>query len=154
MIGRTSSQPKRAIPKARLVIIENIVHQEIGKQPTSIPTRSYVRWLDTDEQPYLRHMTIGEGWVTIDRGWIEKASLCIIANEYTLRRYGHSGPTEEQKVEIREHSIEVSLRGDGRIDCTLQPGESFRLPSPSSFSEIQIRGRISPLKCLITLLPG
>ncbi len=48
--------------------------------PHGSPSRSF-RNTSSDEQPYVRELVAGEGWTSLDWGWIETPSLVTISNE-------------------------------------------------------------------------
>ena len=66
--------------KARIVVVETVYHQVNGKQPVQVG-EPWAADLESDEQPYVRYLDVGQEWVPLDRGWIASASILIIANQ-------------------------------------------------------------------------
>lgn len=65
--------------KARLTVVESVYHQINGEQPTIVDP-GYTVPIKSDEQPYIRRLTITDSWQPLDCGWINKASLLVLQN--------------------------------------------------------------------------
>jgi hypothetical protein len=89
---------------ARIVVIEQVYHQEHGQQPTLID-HSFVRMLDSDEQPYVRKITVGEQWERLDTGWVAKVGMIVFTNDEG--KNFHVNPTDAQKADVADRVVEV-----------------------------------------------
>lgn len=64
----------------RVTVIDTIYHQLPGEQPVSIDSR-FGYAVTSDERPYVRKFRLGEEWIPVDVGWVEKISMLVISNE-------------------------------------------------------------------------
>lgn|SRR3990167_2004418 len=134
--------------KARLSVVETVYHQVLGEQPTHISSR-YCHNLSTNEQPYIRRVTVGSSWEKLDTGWLkDRVSWIHIQNEEG--RNPTVNPTEEQRKELESLSILISL--EYVSFARISPRESLRF-QPSSPSELFIRCESSSARCTITAYP-
>ena len=140
--------PEQKVP-SRLVVVENIYHQESGRQPTSVES-NYTRFLKTDEEVYRRRMKVGENWMSIESGWIEKPGMIILKNEEVYR--GAVNPTPDEIKEVQKKIVEVS--SSTLPDCSwfILPGENMR-GIPKDLSNIRLRCQHSTAMVSIILIP-
>lgn len=136
-------------PKAHLVVIEQVYYQMMdGGQPTSTELR-YTRWLDTDEQPFVRRTKVGSEWTPLETGWVKRASLLVLHNEGEEREQGIPSPT--MKAELASRVIEV--RFNGITVAVIRPGESMRL-EPVCLKYVVLRCQKGTTRLTVTLIPG
>lgn len=144
---------------SRIVVVENVYHQQHGEQPTGVATR-FSRTLGSEEQPYIRKATLGQDWQEIDRGWIEEPGLLVLINE--------SGPppsvipSDEETMELAARLIEVAIKapGEGKgkgepflMICRIPRGESLRI-MPTDVAAIRIRCASGTARYSLYLFPG
>lgn len=132
---------------ARLVVVEQVHHQERGAQPTSLDTR-YAVELSSEEQPYLRRLSVGEELSRMDFGWAREPALLVLRHERPARSV-HPGAEESAADEARR--VEV-LVGD-RAFAVVRPGCSLRL-EPSAGAELNVRCTQGAAKCTLMVVPG
>ncbi len=153
-IDATSPAPrisKEVAMKSRLAIVETIYHQAPGESPTSLPPLRSSWWLQSDEQPYLRELTVGEEWTKLDTGWIgEQVGLLVIRNKEGL--FTQVKPTEQERREAEAKIIEIGYQQP-------DPGEQRNMFSPPKHSIVIPIAEIDPgrdirLTPCISLIPG
>lgn len=137
--------------RPRLSVVQMVYHQQPDGQPTVQEAR-YSRWLESDEQPYLRRMTVGEEWVALDVGWVEKAGMLVLRNEG-----GPPSPvklTPEQKAEAAAKVIEVGFTEGltGQV-WLIPPGESMA-GVPRNAKELRVRCQSGEVKLSVCVLPA
>jgi hypothetical protein len=143
------ARTRRDLRNGTLTVVETVYHQQLGDQPLPVTTR-FVRNLSSQEQPYVRKLTLGPEWVPLDTGWITEASYVIIANE------GNGpitkNPTDEQIQEEANRLIDISFMGEDPHPCmTIPSGESLRM-CPVDLTMIKIRCLVTA-RCRITVFP-
>lgn len=148
--------------RAHITVVESVIHQTPGEQPTMTESR-FTRWLETTEQPFLRKFAVGPAWQKLEIGWLPKAGMLVLANlpERYLRM-----PTDERKQEDAAKVVEVAFQAAdaGKRDMhsppkpvliaaiVVPPGESCRF-APADAATILVRCQSGEVKCALTLLP-
>jgi len=133
---------------SRLVISETVYHQNHDADPTSADS-CFSRTLASDEQPYSRRVVIGEAWQPLDCGWVEQASMLVLANQEG--RFVQVIPTQAERDTMAAKIVEV---GYGDMAAWLvRPGESFRA-EPADLKAIRVRCRSGSAKCQLTVFPA
>lgn len=147
--------------KDRLVVVESVYHQPVGKEAKLIASR-FSRELSSDEQPYQRELKASERWEPLDNGWIDKAGMLVIRNNEG--QFLQTQPTEEERQEVAERVLEIccedrdalSVDNDFPISLFPQwwilPGESMRA-CPADLGSIYIRCRSGTAQFTLDLLP-
>jgi len=111
---------------ARITVVDSVYWSTEDGQPVQISSR-FSRPLESEEQPYIRRITVGEEWQPLDLGWVGKVGLLVLANEPTPRRVQ---PTAEERDEDDARVVLVvwdrNLPYAGicippREDCRLRP---------------------------------
>ncbi len=136
----------------RVAVIETILHQLAGEQPTSIENR-FARELETDEQSYDRKVKIGENWTLLDLGWVANVggpSIIVIVNEEG--RNLQVNPSEEERKAIDAKVIELCSGRceDLEPEWFIPPGESFR---GSPLKPVYLRCRQGIAKVRLFIIP-
>src|SRR6516165_2146294 len=97
-----SSQPQPTVievPKTGRVTVVEIVHFiSPGAAPISVESR-FVRKLSTDEQPYVRRMTVDEKWQKLDLGWLKGSRPSMLVIENHEGQFTQVNPTKEEREE-------------------------------------------------------
>lgn len=138
-----------ADPKSRITVVEQVYHQVSGDQPHLVESK-FSRELESDEQPYERHLKVGEEPELLDCGWVKKASQLLIINEEG--RFLQTQPTEAEREELQLKVLEVYF-GKLSIDSWIvPPGESMRA-CPSSLVGVYLRSRSGILRLTLHALP-
>lgn len=127
-------------------VVCTVYHQQPGSEPVSVDSR-FSRWLDTDEQPYLRKLTLAEEWVPLDKGWLEVAGMLVIRND-------------EAKDQTRIHNpvIEVAIVKDNEGGnwivpfAFVRPSESAQF-EPVCLDNFRLRCLKGQAKCTLALIP-
>jgi hypothetical protein len=132
---------------ARLVVVEQVHHQEQGAEPTSLDTR-YSLELSSEEQPYLRRLSIGEELSRMDFGWTREPVLLVLRHERLVRAVH---PSEAERAADEARRV-VLLVGD-RAFAEVRPGSSLRF-EPSAGAELNVRCTQGTAKCTIMVVPG
>jgi hypothetical protein len=91
--------------KSEITVVEQVYHQLSGSQPRAIESR-FSRELESDEQPYERHLKVGEESVPLDCGWIKEASQLVIINEEGKGL--QANPTDEERKGLACKILEIS----------------------------------------------
>jgi len=136
---------------SRLVVVETAYYQPINESPLAVESR-YSRELETDEQLYQRFKVATEKWEALDKGWIgSHPGLLLIQN--TEGQNLQLKPTKEEKKELSQHVLELSLENNPTMAWLIPPGESMRA-YPSDISSLLIRCQKGTAKYTLTLFPG
>lgn len=134
--------------QARITVIETIYFQSPDSQPIGTEDRTLIT-LDTDEQPYIRNLTIGPEWKRLDAGWLETASLIHLRNNEGT--YLDKHPTEEERAEMNGRIVEIA--GDQTPPFALvRPGRSIRM-EPYCLDSTFLRCCSGSAKCTLTIFP-
>jgi hypothetical protein len=164
----SSSFPQRKAPTNRLMVVEMLYHQSIEDQPTAFETR-FARWLQTDEQPYVRKAKATEEWQPLDTGWLQESSMLLISNvEGTVI---DRQPSQEEQDALASRILELGLlvseaapskrtmhsqQGDQQSVVLpfgeIPPGETCRF-SPVNLDRILVRCRKRSARYSVTALP-
>jgi hypothetical protein len=132
---------------ARLVVVEQVHHQERGASPTSLDTRYSVE-LSSDEQLYVRRLGVNEELARIDFGWAKEPAMLVLRHERPVRSVH---PSAEEAAADGARRVEV-LVGD-RAFAVVRPGCSLRL-EPSAGAELNVRCTQGSAKCTLMVVPG
>lgn len=137
---------------SRITVVETVYHQTVPDQPTALESR-FSRFLASDEQVYVRRLTVGEDWQRLDTGWLKVASLLLVSNDEG--RGQQVQPTDQERADIAARVIEVA-HGEYRSailpDWLIPPGESLR-GCPASLGNIWLRCRQGVARCTVVLFP-
>jgi hypothetical protein len=136
--------------RATFTIVCTTYHSLPDTEPISIDCR-YTRKLDTIEQTYTRHTVLdaSKGWVKLDTGWVEKASILIIRNN---KPSFSKIPTQEQRDEIDSRIVQISFNGtDPHLEVRV--GEHSQL-FPLDLSKIWLRCVNSIAKVSVIVIPS
>ena len=139
-------------PKTRLTIVATILHQASGQDPIPLEIRQQ-RGLETDEQPYIRHLILppGNDWLPLDIGWLNKGVSCISIKNNEGTNFTRI-PSQAQKDEINTRVIEISFDGiNPHIE--VRPGEVHPPIFVVDVSKVKIRVRNGTAKASIIAFP-
>jgi hypothetical protein len=138
---------------SRITVVETVYHQPGDMQPSSVSPR-FTRWLGSDEQPYIRTITLTEEWVALDQGWLKgQCGMVVIENEESKRLTFIPTPDEQDEIEARV--IEVGYRGhkdQGGGSFLVYPRENLRI-TPSDPDRIELRCRQGKARCTLHVYP-
>lgn len=158
----------RRMDKCRIAVVEYVYHQQPDVQPTVTESR-FSRWLESQEQPYLRRLTLDQTWRELDFGWLKQSGMLVLKNEEG--RF-HVQPTKDEREDMAARIIEVALflpgeKNDGSrtmhdtplrkaigplIFAIVRPGESLRF-EPHDVGCLRIRTMHGSARCSIMVLP-
>lgn len=136
----------------RLTTTTDTYHESQDNPPTQI-SFGFERLLKTDEEVYSRRLVVGEEWVPLDCGWLEKASLIVIRNVLVPLKVN---PTEEEALAISQREIWLTQDENPTENSphwVIHPGEGFQ-GSPSSLSDIHLRCRKGQVKVSLSIIPS
>lgn len=138
-IQGTLSVPGSQRWKARITVLDRCYHQTADGQAVESST-SFVRLLDTDEQPYQRKTKVGREWTPLPVGWVGDCSLMVLKNEE------------------KEDGASILLKtGTGNAFAFLAPGESLRF-CPVDLTDLFLRSssqeEVKEAKYSVTLFPA
>lgn len=158
---------------SRVSIVETLYFHTVGVNPHVVQTR-YGRNLKTEEQVFVRRLTLTDDWVALDAGWLKAVSYVLIQN--MEGRMLQVNPTDEERADIESRVVEISFSAsepqpanDGPRDMfspplpitgpiptahlILPPRESLRL-CPLNIHNIRIRCRNKTAKIVLHMIPG
>lgn len=150
MINRPSSdRPTRNRFSAHLMTS----HQSIGNRPMQ-ESYAYHELMDSDEDCYVRKLTIEQAWVKLDLGFIKPEGVRMIILENRTGNDLKKNPTEEEKAAIAKTILQVSVSDDAvwKPDWTVSPSQFF-CGSPANPEIIKIRSAGGPLKLHMCIVP-
>jgi len=158
---RKVGAPGQQNPKCRLSITEQVYHQSPDSDPTGIAMHSS-RWLESDEQPWVRKTRIGGEWTVLDTGFVTDPGTVVIQNAAPSFRIN---PTAEERREADAKTLVLAklvhaegcslIPGCGPyIDefAEIAPGESIRV-SPLDLRDWRIKCRSGYAQVTITAFP-
>lgn len=149
--------------RAHLTVVETIYHQAGNdEQPTAVP-HTYMRALTSEEQAYSRVMSVGEDWMPLDSGWLQKCSQVWIHNQQ-LRR--DANPTQDEREADSGRIVDVGIKlpsteprdnwspPDGHPVPTLwlHPNDSMRAPFTDP-AMVYLRCRNGVAKVRVVVFP-
>jgi hypothetical protein len=143
------------LPAGHLTVVEMVYHQLTAGQPVVAESR-FGRPLKTDEQPYRRTFRLGEHWISVETGWVDRPAMLMITNETGKRLVAN--PTQQVRDELSRKIIEVGVSVCSVIEDTvvpvfkILPGESFR-GQPFEINSLRVRCAYGETKCSITAIP-
>lgn len=151
----------------RITVVETVYHQGVNESPTHYSFR-FSRELKSDEQPYTRRADIGEGWATLDTGWVRNPAVLLLNLPSPIfQRIPSPEDLIESYTKIVDIGVLVTIPDEGKRThhsapipplsvipfATLLPGESMRI-TPFQEREFMIRCRSGSTKLVVTALPG
>lgn len=147
--------PPKARLKSRVVVVEQVYHQQPHGQPVVVESK-YTRRLDSDEQPFgPRRIRVGEEWTKPDTGWVADGGLLCLSNEEGKGLAVQPSPSERNDINSR--IVEVCLvdpeTGNMGGVWLVPPGESLRA-SAASFMGLRIRCRKGSARITFTVIPS
>jgi len=103
----TPSREIKATTKARFGVVETVYFQQPETIPVAVDSR-FTRWLDSEEQPYLRQAKIGQDWQEVDVGWLENlpVSQLVLRNDEGKFQVQ---PTSEQRALVMGRILELAI---------------------------------------------
>lgn len=132
--------------KSRLTVVESVYHQQPDGTNMPISTQ-YSRVLKSDEQAFVRKMTVGESWVEVPYGWLQDCSLLVIHNE--SGKYRTTAPSP-QEIEDAEAAV-IEVAGPDKVPVFDVPaGESIRGKPRRGLHVRCARGSV---KCVVSCIP-
>lgn len=119
--------------RARVTVVEQVYCCTADDQPLSQENRFQLR-ITSDEQPYFRRFRISENWQPLDAGWLQSASMVVIANEEGKQQT--KIPTPDEAAELAARVVEVGR--DGIAFARVRPGATARF-EPAALTQLQLR---------------
>lgn len=141
------------IQKARIGVVSLVYHQQTGSEPVSVESR-FSRWLESDEQPYLRKLTIKEEWTALDGGWLKEVGEVFLRNDEGKFQVQ---PTDEERAAVMARVVEIAVVEPvvkqrlfvfGRI----RPLESLQF-EPHDLTSLRLRCVSGTARCTLALFP-
>lgn len=139
---------------SRLTIAETVYHQPGDGDSTSFG-KPFNRILKTDEQPYVRTLTVGEEWVDISIGcWLKEASQLIIHNVENRTKLVQWTPEEKELASRRYVELGIQVGAEVIVISRIPPGgESSRLSDPP-IDIFRVRSVLGSAKIVIAMVPS
>ena len=147
-------QPKPA--RDTLTVVETVYHQPAGEEPTAVSVQ-YVRPLETQEQPYVRKIRVGEQWQPLDLGWIEQPGMIWLTNDEGRGLQVNPTPEERAAIEAKviclvtkvvNAGVLAGILAEDDFSWEVPPGESFR-GRPTCAKRVWLRCRSGTAKATI-----
>lgn len=144
--------------RCRFGAVTTLFHQQPRTPAFTVDVR-FTRFLDSDEQPYQRRLTLTESWVPLDLGsWIdpEKVAVLIIKNEEGRHL---TIPTEEEKKDMAERRVFIGRpfgndpKGFIDIHWQIRPDECFQ-GEPYNAQGLYLRAARGKVRCTLTVIPA
>jgi hypothetical protein len=158
--GQIGEEPAATrVPKCRLTVIDQVVHASPEGQPILAEHRCDVE-LTSDEQPWLRTVTLQVDWQPLAKGcWLEQAS-CVCIEHKAAR--GRGVPTPEERARQEAKRVDICIYSphspsNGQQEfcwpsMSLAPGRSVRLEG-IDLDELWVRASEIGIKAAITIFP-
>ncbi len=111
--GAAVPPPSSTKRRPRLTYVEHLYHQSPTERPFHTESTGS-RWLDTDDQPYMRNLKVGSRWQPLTEGsWLSECSQLVLRNEMPVPQVIVSeGKTEGVGV-ILEVGVMVTIEQPG-----------------------------------------
>lgn len=155
------ARPK--VPGAQLIVNEVVIHQPTAGQAVEVASHnlgSFVRLLDTTEQPVSRDCEAGPDWQPLALWWLDGKPLSqlIVCNREGQFRGGN--PTPEQRALVLSRVVEVGV--ELPVDdfkpvmafAEVPPHESCRFRPATILTRFMLRCRNGPAKVTVVAVPG
>ena len=139
-------QPKLTPARDTLTVVETVYHQPAGEEPTAVSVQ-FVRPLETQEQPYVRKIKVGEQWQPLDLGWVEQPGMILLVNDEG--KFTQVNPTDEERAEAESKVIAV---GNDSGSWLVYPGSCFR-GEAAPFSDVAVRCKSGVARATIHVYP-
>lgn len=172
--GRVDHEPvplpplfQAKLPPTRITVVGTAYHQSHGNAPVSV-NPSYSRILKSDEQVYHRRLTVGEGWVPLDTGWVKEGSLLVVENVGVMRATHPTAAEKEQDAArilvvavvpepptnppVRTHHSSPAPPTEPASFASVPVGEHLRLP-PSDMGRFRVRCAAGSTGVIVTAFP-
>jgi len=141
-----------------LTVVEMVHHRRVDGTGDTVESR-FSRLLETHEQLYQRHLTIGTEWERLDLGWLDKAGISMLVLTNNEGKNLLVNPSDEEQAAIAERVVEIGYSLDKGPDLDPCPG-TWLIPSKESFRGFPSRPDLlmarcerGPAKCTLTLIP-
>lgn len=148
----TPVQPHPDAVKDNLLMVFNLHHQHNGEQPSSLHCVAE-RWLETEEQPYERRITLTENAVPLNLGWFSDTPGAVgaIAIENNETRGLLQKLSAEEKADLASHIVEIYHPNMGMV-VLVRPGW-VQLLEVTDFATLKLRCQYGSAKCKVTVYP-
>ena len=151
--AQIKEQAESLANRCRFGVVNTLFHQQPHTPAFTVEAR-FTRFLDSDEQPYQRRLTLTEDWQKLDYGWLapDRVAVLVIKNEEG--RY-LTIPTQEEKDDMARRTIHLGHKiGDVVAAYWLvRPGECFQ-GEPFSLEDFYLRSAKGKIRCTITIIPS
>jgi len=150
--------PPTPLPRSRLTVVTKVYVNLPGENTIGPEPISYYRWLESEERPYSRTISVNEQWSILDLGWLQEQSIAhIVFSNHTKRPLGK---VPEQSVidEWRDKAVELGIAPDAMNAAVIpilyfSPEEGLGL-SPTSPKNLRVRCRKGTAKLTYYIVPG
>jgi hypothetical protein len=136
----------------RMTMVLSLHYEQPGKEPKSAVAR-FMRYVDSDEQPYYRETRVGPTWTKLTYDWLAKPGLVHLRNREGAP--GATMPTPEELEMVFGRALEVgvgSTTGTPPDEATIviKPSEGYPLPFSQEVTD-RLWVRCARGKCQYTL---
>ncbi len=135
--------------KSQITVVEQVYHRLVGNQPCLVESR-FSRELVSNEQPYERHLSVGEQGKPLDCGWVKEASQLLILNEAGRNLQVNS--TKEGREETSRKVLEVYYLGAVGFSWLVYPRESIRV-CPNTLEGLAVRSKSGTIPFILHVIP-
>lgn len=149
---RPGTRPKEPPPnKPRLTVLDTIYYQAPGDDPVAFKG-PFARLLESEEQPCIRKLVVGEPWQAVEGLWLSAAGLLGVRNDEGT--FTGVIPTPEQRQEVAARIVEVGVVDVERVTrfAFLRPGESCRF-EPADMAALRLRCQRGQAKVTVAAFP-
>lgn len=114
---------------SRLTFQEVAYHFLPGQVPVALPAARLNKPLSSDEQTWVRRLTVGELWQRVDFGWVERCAFLRVANDEGRDLAKLAG---EARDSVLARVVELGWGPEGaqQVQDAVPPGESVRRLPP------------------------
>ena len=136
---------------SRITATLTVHHQLAGEQPQMFPF-AYSKLLHTDHEHYHRTMKATDDWTPLDFGWVPSQDVGFLIVHNLEGTKPDVIPTEEEKIELAQRTIELSYVGGLKRPWKIPSGMPFFAPV-SDAANLRIRGSKPGVLYRITIIP-
>lgn len=139
------------VSKSRIGCRVQAFHQQ-PNAPPAVADPAWGRFVESDEQPWVRQLTVGPEWQALDCGWVERAGLMVLQN--TEGKFPQVIPTEEERAAVAARVVELAYKPcPAFATWVVRPGAAH-VGEPGDVKLLRVRCRSGTARCTLYLFPA
>lgn len=133
----------------RITVVESVYYALDGRDPVECHGEYSAKTM-SDQQPYVKQITVGEDWMPIDLGWLRSVGEIHVANRAGTGL--QKVPTDAERAVTNAKVLQIA--GYGNVPIALaRAGRTARF-EPCDATTLKIRCLCGETECIVSLFPG